>query len=132
MVIKSAYSARNQKNGSFDDWVFVTRHSANCTFSTIEESAIPLLGYLPQDLENTDVFSHYHPDDLQYLKGVYENILVKQVRNSAFFGRRVVLNRKYKCLLICTLGKTFQIEALQIQDPERRLYSVGNSLVLLH
>ncbi len=35
------------QEGPFDS-MFVMRHTANCTFSMVEETAIPFTGYLPQ------------------------------------------------------------------------------------
>ena len=64
--------------GSHRDGTFVTRHQASCTYSMVEEAAIPFLGYLPQDMERSDVFSYYHPQDLRYLKQVYDTIMLEQ------------------------------------------------------
>ena len=33
-----------------------------------------------QDLEGGDIFAYYHPQDLSYLKEVYEAIMAEQVR----------------------------------------------------
>ena len=44
----------------------------------MDEIAIPYLGYLPQDMENSDIFNFYHPGDLVYLKEAYENIMADQ------------------------------------------------------
>ena len=41
-----AYTEREQE-GPFEG-LFVTRHSGDCTYSMVEESAIPFTGYLPQ------------------------------------------------------------------------------------
>ena len=78
--MRSAYSFPEQTGPfRFGDGTFVTRHLASCTYSMVEEAAIPFLGYLPQDMERSDVFSYYHPQDLPYLKQVYETIMLEQV-----------------------------------------------------
>ncbi|KOB75118.1 Circadian clock protein period [Operophtera brumata] len=38
-------------------------------------ASVPYLGYLPQDIQNQDALLLYHPDDLPYLKMVYETIV---------------------------------------------------------
>ena len=78
--MRSAYSFADQTGQfRFGDGTFVTRHLAACTYSMVEEAAIPFLGYLPQDMERSDVFSYYHPEDLPYLKQVYQSIMLEQV-----------------------------------------------------
>lgn len=44
----------------------------------VDEASIPFLGYLPQEMEGSDIFSFYHPGDLPYLKEVYENLMADQ------------------------------------------------------
>ena len=47
-------------------------------FLQVDEIAIPYLGYLPQEMEGSDIFNFYHPGDLIYLKEAYENIVADQ------------------------------------------------------
>lgn len=77
--IRSAYSEPNQ-SGPFTKGIFVTRHLATCTYSMMEDAAIPFLGYLPQDMEGSDIFSYYHPEDLPYLKQAYDTVMLEQGR----------------------------------------------------
>ncbi len=74
--VSSGYSMVDQSNP--ENASFVTRHLANCCFSMVDEAAIPYLGYLPQDMEGSDIFAYYHPQDLPYLKEVYESIMTDQ------------------------------------------------------
>ena len=75
--LRSAYNEAND-NGPFPKPTFVTTHLASYKYSMVEENAIPYLGYLPQDIENSDIFSYYHPQDLDYLKEVYNTIVLQQ------------------------------------------------------
>lgn len=59
---------------------FTTRHSASCHFSHIDTSAIPYLGYLPQDILGNSIFDYYHPEDLPHLQEVYEQVLKEENR----------------------------------------------------
>ncbi|XP_031767497.1 period circadian protein isoform X2 [Galleria mellonella] len=56
---------------------FVMRHSANGYIDYIDPESVPYLGYLPQDLTNKDALPLYHPEDLVYLRQMYETV-VKQ------------------------------------------------------
>ncbi|XP_063394437.1 period circadian protein [Cydia fagiglandana] len=74
------FSAYNSPNEVIKDAVpFVMRHVANGTVEYIDNEAVPLLGYLPQDVTGQDVLKLYHPEDLPYVRHVYETI-VKQGR----------------------------------------------------
>ncbi|KAL4704312.1 hypothetical protein ACJJTC_012888, partial [Scirpophaga incertulas] len=54
---------------------FVMRHAANGNLEYIDPESVPYLGYLPQDVIGTDALLLYHPEDLCYLKTVYETIV---------------------------------------------------------
>ncbi|CAH2103778.1 unnamed protein product [Euphydryas editha] len=54
---------------------FVVRHSACGRLEYIDPDSVPYLGYLPQDIIDKDVLQLYHPDDLEYLRQVYETIV---------------------------------------------------------
>lgn len=54
---------------------FVIRHAANGHLQYIDTESVPYLGYLPQDLADKDVLQLYHPEDLVYLRQVYEAIV---------------------------------------------------------
>nr|WDE40062.1 Period [Platynereis dumerilii] len=54
---------------------FSTRHTIYCNYNFIHPTAIPLLGYLPQDMIGTSVFEYYHPKDLQLLLGIYQQVI---------------------------------------------------------
>lgn len=56
---------------------FVMRHAANGNIEYVDPESVPYLGFLPQDLLETDALRLYHPDDLSYMRHVYE-IIVKE------------------------------------------------------
>ncbi|XP_044531598.1 period circadian protein homolog 2 [Gracilinanus agilis] len=58
-----------------DKRIFTTTHSPNCLFQDIDERAVPLLGYLPQDLIGTPILVHLHPRDRPLMLAVHKKIL---------------------------------------------------------
>ncbi|CAL8319654.1 unnamed protein product [Arctogadus glacialis] len=58
-----------------DKRVFTTTHTPTCVFQDVDERAVPLLGYLPQDLIGTAVLLHLHPNDRQVMLGIHRKIL---------------------------------------------------------
>ncbi|XP_062843281.1 period circadian protein homolog 2-like [Trichomycterus rosablanca] len=58
-----------------DKRMFTTTHTPNCVFQDVDERAVPLLGYLPQDLIGTPFLLHIHPDDRSTMLAVHRKIL---------------------------------------------------------
>uniref|UniRef100_A0A8B9K7H4 Period circadian protein homolog 2 n=1 Tax=Astyanax mexicanus TaxID=7994 RepID=A0A8B9K7H4_ASTMX len=58
-----------------DKRIFTTTHTPNCMFQDVDERAVPLLGYLPQDLIGTPVLLHLHPNDRPLMLAVHRKIL---------------------------------------------------------
>ncbi|XP_037538190.1 period circadian protein homolog 2 [Nematolebias whitei] len=58
-----------------DKRVFTTTHTPSCVFQDVDERAVPLLGYLPQDLIGTSVLLHLHPNDRQVMLAIHRKIL---------------------------------------------------------
>ncbi|CAL1579653.1 unnamed protein product [Knipowitschia caucasica] len=58
-----------------DKRIFTTTHSPSCVFQDVDERAVPLLGYLPQDLIGTPVLLHLHPHDRPIMLAVHRKIL---------------------------------------------------------
>ncbi|XP_044886591.1 period circadian protein homolog 2 isoform X2 [Mauremys mutica] len=58
-----------------DKRIFTTTHTPSCLFQDIDERAVPLLGYLPQDLIGTPVLLHLHPSDRPLMLAVHKKIL---------------------------------------------------------
>ncbi|KAG8187134.1 hypothetical protein JTE90_004880 [Oedothorax gibbosus] len=81
-VITSGYSAPEEIPLMS---AFTTRHTSSCHFSHVDGSAIPYIGYLPQDLIGLSIFDFYHIDDMPQLKDIYE--LVAKERGSSFLSK---------------------------------------------
>ncbi|KAM3932121.1 period circadian protein homolog 2 isoform 2-T3 [Leptodactylus fuscus] len=58
-----------------DKRIFTTTHTPSCLFQDIDERAVPLLGYLPQDLIGTPIILHLHPSDRPLMLAVHKKIL---------------------------------------------------------
>uniref|UniRef100_UPI00358EEA6C period circadian protein homolog 1-like n=1 Tax=Myxine glutinosa TaxID=7769 RepID=UPI00358EEA6C len=54
---------------------FTTTHTPSCIFLDVDERAMPLLGYLPQDLIGTPFLPHVHPKDRHLMIAVHRKIL---------------------------------------------------------
>ncbi|XP_056426107.1 period circadian protein homolog 1 isoform X2 [Hyla sarda] len=58
-----------------DKSIFTTRHTPSCVFQEVDERAIPLLGYLPQDLLGMPVLFFIHPDDRPLMLAIHKKVL---------------------------------------------------------
>ncbi|KAJ8360575.1 hypothetical protein SKAU_G00171000 [Synaphobranchus kaupii] len=58
-----------------DKRIFTTTHSPGCFFLEVDERAVPLLGYLPQDLIGTSVLTCLHPEDRTLMLAMHRKIL---------------------------------------------------------
>ncbi|XP_036624928.1 period circadian protein homolog 2 [Trichosurus vulpecula] len=58
-----------------DKRIFTTTHTPNCLFQDVDERAVPLLGYLPQDLIGTPLLLHLHPRDRPLMLSIHKKIL---------------------------------------------------------
>ncbi|XP_006893570.1 PREDICTED: period circadian protein homolog 2 [Elephantulus edwardii] len=55
--------------------IFTTTHTPNCLFQEVDERAVPLLGYLPQDLVEKPVLLQLHPSDRPLMLAIHRKIL---------------------------------------------------------
>ncbi|XP_043912380.1 period circadian protein homolog 3 isoform X2 [Protopterus annectens] len=58
-----------------DKRIFTTTHTPGCIFLEVDERAVPLLGYLPQDLIGSSILSYLHPEDRQLMIPVHRKVL---------------------------------------------------------
>ncbi|KAL0965954.1 hypothetical protein UPYG_G00288620 [Umbra pygmaea] len=58
-----------------DKRIFTTTHTPSCVFQDVDERAVPLLGYLPQDLIGTQVLLLMHPSDRPVMLAIHRKIL---------------------------------------------------------
>ncbi|XP_052547812.1 period circadian protein homolog 3 isoform X5 [Tympanuchus pallidicinctus] len=58
-----------------DKRIFTTTHTPGCVFLEIDDRAVPLLGYLPQDLIGTSILMYLHPEDRPLMITIHRKIL---------------------------------------------------------
>ncbi|XP_029506030.1 period circadian protein homolog 1b isoform X1 [Oncorhynchus nerka] len=58
-----------------DKRIFSTSHTPSCLFQEVDERAVPLLGYLPQDLVGSPVLLYLHPEDRPIMVAIHRKIL---------------------------------------------------------
>ncbi|XP_044035424.1 period circadian protein homolog 3 isoform X2 [Siniperca chuatsi] len=58
-----------------DKRIFTTTHSTGCVFLEVDDRAVPLLGYLPQDLIGTSLLTCIHPDDRPLMLSMHRKVL---------------------------------------------------------
>uniref|UniRef100_H3A613 Period circadian regulator 1 n=1 Tax=Latimeria chalumnae TaxID=7897 RepID=H3A613_LATCH len=73
--IHSGYEASTAPRIPADKRIFTTRHTPSCLFQEVDERAVPLLGYLPQDLIGTPVLFYLHPEDRPLMLTIHKKIL---------------------------------------------------------
>ncbi|XP_029034643.1 period circadian protein isoform X8 [Osmia bicornis bicornis] len=55
--------------------IFTTRHTATCHLSHVDPDVVQYFGYLPQDMVGRSLFDFYHPEDLPFIKEIYETVI---------------------------------------------------------
>nr|XP_046240170.1 period circadian protein homolog 3 isoform X2 [Scatophagus argus] len=58
-----------------DKRIFTTTHSPGCVFLEVDDRAVPLLGYLPQDLIGSSLLTRIHPDDRPLMLSMHRKVL---------------------------------------------------------
>uniref|UniRef100_A0A8C6SBW1 Period circadian clock 3 n=1 Tax=Neogobius melanostomus TaxID=47308 RepID=A0A8C6SBW1_9GOBI len=58
-----------------DKRIFTTTHSPGCVFLEVDDRAVPLLGYLPQDLIGTSLLTCIYPDDRPLILSMHRKVL---------------------------------------------------------
>uniref|UniRef100_A0A7N8WRE4 Period circadian clock 3 n=1 Tax=Mastacembelus armatus TaxID=205130 RepID=A0A7N8WRE4_9TELE len=58
-----------------DKRIFTTTHSPGCVFLEVDDRAVPLLGYLPQDLIGTSLLTCIHPEDRPLMLSIHRKVL---------------------------------------------------------
>uniref|UniRef100_A0A667W983 Period circadian clock 3 n=1 Tax=Myripristis murdjan TaxID=586833 RepID=A0A667W983_9TELE len=58
-----------------DKRIFTTTHSPGCVFLEVDDRAVPLLGYLPQDLIGTSLLTCVHPEDRPLMLSIHRKVL---------------------------------------------------------
>ncbi|NXT29173.1 PER3 protein, partial [Syrrhaptes paradoxus] len=80
-LAEKIHSGYEGKSGDFtpripmDKRIFTTTHTPGCVFLEIDDRAVPLLGYLPQDLIGTSILMYLHPEDRALMIAIHRKIL---------------------------------------------------------
>ncbi|XP_045426530.1 period circadian protein homolog 3 isoform X3 [Pipistrellus kuhlii] len=75
MLAEKMHSGYEAPRIPVDKRIFTTTHTPGCVFLEIDERAVPLLGYLPQDLVGTSILTHLHPEDRALMVAVPQKVL---------------------------------------------------------
>ncbi|CAD1471106.1 unnamed protein product, partial [Heterotrigona itama] len=70
--VHSAYKAPEE---TIISSVFTTRHTATCYLAHVDPDVVQYFGYLPQDMVGRSLFDFYHPEDLPFIKDIYETVI---------------------------------------------------------
>ncbi|NXW04654.1 PER3 protein, partial [Fregetta grallaria] len=76
--IHSGYEGKSEDSTPripMDKRIFTTTHTPGCVFLEIDDRAVPLLGYLPQDLIGTSILMYLHPEDRPLMIAIHRKIL---------------------------------------------------------
>ncbi|XP_058408788.1 period circadian protein homolog 3 isoform X3 [Diceros bicornis minor] len=74
-LVEKIHSGYEAPRIPVDKRIFTTTHTPGCVFLEIEERAVPLLGYLPQDLIGTSVLMYLHPEDRSLMVAIHQKVL---------------------------------------------------------
>ncbi|KAI4503566.1 hypothetical protein M0802_000969 [Mischocyttarus mexicanus] len=102
--VRSAYKASEE---TIISSTFTTRHTATCLLSHVDPDVVQYLGYLPQDMIGCSLFDFYHPEDLPFIKDIYETVIKlegssfrsKPYRFAAQNGSYVVLETEWSSFI---------------------------------
>ncbi|XP_056639780.1 period circadian protein isoform X4 [Diorhabda sublineata] len=80
--VYSSYKVPEEKRESPK---FGMRHTASCIFSHVDPDVVTNFGFLPQDMLGRSIFDFYHPEDMPFLKEIYESVMrMCQINGSVY------------------------------------------------
>ncbi|XP_033288735.1 period circadian protein homolog 3 isoform X5 [Orcinus orca] len=74
-LVEKIHSGYEAPRIPVDKRIFTTTHTPGCVFLEIDERAVPLLGYLPQDLIGTSILTYLHPEDRSLMVAIHQKVL---------------------------------------------------------
>ncbi|KAM9298987.1 period circadian protein homolog 3 [Gastrophryne carolinensis] len=74
-LVEKIHSGYEAPRIPLDKRIFTTTHTPSCVFLEVDDRAVPLLGYLPQDLVGTSVLTYLHPEDRPLMLAMHRKIL---------------------------------------------------------
>ncbi|XP_042637114.1 period circadian protein homolog 3 [Orycteropus afer afer] len=75
MLVEKIRSGYEAPRIPVDKRIFTTTHTPGCVFLEVDERAVPLLGYLPQDLIGTSILTYLHPEDRSLMVAIHQKVL---------------------------------------------------------
>uniref|UniRef100_G3SLZ8 Period circadian regulator 3 n=1 Tax=Loxodonta africana TaxID=9785 RepID=G3SLZ8_LOXAF len=75
MLVEKIHSGYEAPRIPVDKRIFTTMHTPGCVFLEVDERAVPLLGYLPQDLIGTSILMYLHPEDRSLMVAIHQKVL---------------------------------------------------------
>ncbi|KAL1776343.1 period circadian protein [Sigmodon hispidus] len=74
-LVEKVHSGYEAPRIPVDKRIFTTTHTPECVFLEVDERAVPLLGYLPQDLIGTSILTYLHPEDRPLMVAIHQKVL---------------------------------------------------------
>ncbi|XP_017513282.3 period circadian protein homolog 3 isoform X7 [Manis javanica] len=74
-LVEKIHSGYEAPRIPVDKRIFTTTHTPGCVFLEVDERAVPLLGYLPQDLIGTSILMYLHPEDRCLMVTIHQKVL---------------------------------------------------------
>ncbi|XP_063799448.1 period circadian protein homolog 3 isoform X2 [Pseudophryne corroboree] len=74
-LVEKIHSGYEAPRIPLDKRIFTTTHTPGSVFLEVDDRAVPLLGYLPQDLVGTSVLMYLHPEDRPLMLAMHRKIL---------------------------------------------------------
>ncbi|XP_073459706.1 period circadian protein homolog 3-like, partial [Aquarana catesbeiana] len=74
-LVERIHSGYEAPRIPLDKRIFTTTHTPGCVFLEVDDRAVPLLGYLPQDLVGTSMLMYLHPEDRLLMVTMHRKIL---------------------------------------------------------
>lgn len=74
-LVEKIHSGYEAPRIPVDKRIFTTTHTPGCVFLEVDERAVPLLGYLPQDLIGTSILTYLHPEDRPLMVAIHQKVL---------------------------------------------------------
>ncbi|KAM5248732.1 period circadian protein homolog 3 [Ctenodactylus gundi] len=74
-LVEKIHSGYEAPRIPVDKRIFTTTHTPGCVFLEVDERAVPLLGYLPQDLIGTSILRYLHPEDRPLMVAIHQKVL---------------------------------------------------------
>ncbi|XP_028613648.1 period circadian protein homolog 3 [Grammomys surdaster] len=74
-LVEKIHSGYEAPRIPVDKRIFTTTHTPGCVFLEVDERAVPLLGYLPQDLIGTSILTYLHPEDRPLMLAIHQKVL---------------------------------------------------------